>query len=563
MEGDPALTAVVVFETAFPAQLDPSNNQIFVHTWGEEECCLAAGTTEAFLCTSQDGTAIRPELHQDDYLLFEEVLGPLTGNAADASRSHRQVVLIDQEPAKTDDPLFSNTLVNGLPKPWQPGDTTLPLLRIHWRREDALTFPLCISSRPIGADLIRNVSVARGNIVLADHGLTISEPLELAEPVSDSGFKFELSHAPLTMQIQPSEVKYDVVSGRLATPRGPLTGDARDTHPAISMLVTFPTGQELWTPAPDLLESSPFDQHFVPEVNNDGAAVSRFGDCEYGREITGATRFLAMYRVGNGLTGNISAEALSHVAATPPLTNIVRVRNPLAAQAGVEPETIPQLRQRAPEAFRAEQFRAVTEADYTAAAKKLPSVASAVASFRWTGSWYTVFVGVNPADPSDLVHLPDGFTNLSAELEQQVRSFLTTYRLAGYDLEIRPPRFVPLEIDIDLCVDPSHFRGDVAHSLAGVLSNRILPDGTSGFFYPVQFVFGQPVYLSQIYAAIERVAGVDSAVITRFGRFGQLDNGELATGIMPIGSWEIAQLDNDPSFQEHGVLKINALGGKL
>jgi hypothetical protein len=70
------------------------------------------------------------------------------------------------------------------------------------------------------------------------------------------------------------------------------------------------------------------------------------------------------------------------------------------------------------------------------------------------------------------------------------------------------------------------------------------------------------VYLSRIYAAVERVEGVDSVVVTRFRRFGQPDNQELARGVMPIGPWEIAQLENDPNFMEHGVLRITALGGK-
>jgi predicted phage baseplate assembly protein len=365
------------------------------------------------------------------------------------------------------------------------------------------------------------------------------------------------------MEAQPTTVNYDAVTGHLATPRRSLAGAAGDARPAVSLLVTFPTGDELWTPVPDLLNSSPFDPNFVAEVDNSQTALLRFGDGEYGREIAGATAFRAVYRVGNGVAGNISAEALFHIAATPPLTDVLRVRNPLAAVGGTDPETIAQVQQRAPEAFRTVQFRAVTEADYTAAAKKLPVVSSAVASFRWTGSWYTVHVGVNPVDPTDLVHLPDGFTQLSPTLEQTVLAFLTTYRLAGYDLELRPPRFVPLEIDLDICVSTDHFRGDVAHAVAQVLSNTALPDGTFGLFYPGNFVFGQPVYISRIYSAVQQVAGVDSAVITVFRRFGQTDNGELAAGVMPIGPWEIAQLDNDPNFMEHGVLKINALGGKL
>src|ERR1035437_1301652 len=48
---DPALAAAVVFETTFPQDLDPRNNQIVIHTWGNDECCLAGGSTEAFLYT--------------------------------------------------------------------------------------------------------------------------------------------------------------------------------------------------------------------------------------------------------------------------------------------------------------------------------------------------------------------------------------------------------------------------------------------------------------------------------------------------------------------------------
>ena len=43
----------------------------------------------------------------------------------------------------------------------------LAVTEIAWFDEDALPFPLCISS-----DVFDDVSVALGNIVLADHGLT-------------------------------------------------------------------------------------------------------------------------------------------------------------------------------------------------------------------------------------------------------------------------------------------------------------------------------------------------------------------------------------------------------
>lgn len=568
MQGDPALVSVAAFETAFAIALEPVNNEIRIHTWGDEECCLPSGTTEVFLFAAQPGsnTAVVPVLHQNDYVLIEEVLGPLTGAAADADRTHRQVMMIDQEPdPPTSDPLFSNILLPaGVVQERVPGDQPLPLLRVHWRAVDGLSRPFCLSAKLPNGTLVQNISVMRGNMVLADHGLTAQESLSLAAPVpSTPPFRPRLSYGPLTQQMQPASVQYDPVTGRIATARTDLTGDVTAAQPAVSLFATLPTGTELWTPVPDLLENTSFDPSFVAEIDDDGHAVLRFGDDEYGQSIAGAIAINATYRVGNGRAGNVGAEALAHVAPDGPFSGVTLVRNPLPARDGTDPETIAEVQQWAPEAFRAVQFRAVTEADYARIAQLMPGVASAVATFRWTGSWYTVFIGILPSDPTDLINEPKGVMQLSPALAQDVARFLEGYRLVGIDLEIRPPQLLALEIDLLVCAAPNHFRSDVQQAVEEALSNRKLPDGSTGFFYPGKFVFGAQVYLSKIYAAVQAVEGVDSVVVTNFTPFGQPDNGELARGVIPVGPWQIARLDNDPNFMERGVLKISMRGGKL
>jgi predicted phage baseplate assembly protein len=238
------------------------------------------------------------------------------------------------------------------------------------------------------------------------------------------------------------------------------------------------------------------------------------------------------------------------------------VRNPFAAVGGVEPESIAEVRRWAPQAFRVEQFRAVTESDYAVITQKLPEVRSAVASFRWTGSWYTVFVGVQPSRSTGLIRNTNGTILLNDTLRETVFQFLTSYRQTGYDLEIRPPQFLPLEINLTICTAPDYFRGDVEQAVLDRLSSRILADGTKGLFYSGNWVFGQSLYLSQIYATVQAVQGVDSMEITLFREFGRPDNGELLRGVMPAGPWQIVQLDNDPNFREHGVLRVSMLGGK-
>src|SRR5206468_3332980 len=117
----------------------------------------------------------------------------------------------------------------------------------------------------------------------------------------------------------------------------------------------------------------------------------------------------ARYRIGNGLAGNVGAGAIAHIvtpdpadlidpadpgAPPPPSPTVADIRQPLAAIGGKDPETIAQVRELAPAAMRAVQYRAVTEADWEARAMALAGIADAKCSFRWTGSWHTVFVAL-------------------------------------------------------------------------------------------------------------------------------------------------------------------------
>ena len=577
LDQDPALQATVVFETAHDAELHPGNNEIFVHSWANEECCLAPGTRELFLyhVNQATGQASRPPLAEGDFLLLEEVRGPLSGHPADADREHRQVMRIDGPAEETEDPLYRDVLSADsegrrvLLQPNGGADPALPLLRVRFHPSDALAFPACLSARPPGEEALLHVTVARGNMVLADHGITTEDVFETADlpggrPLeAESRLRLRLSRGPITQQSEPELVVYDGATARSLTDRTELDRAASEARPAVALLATSPTGDDLWTPVPDLLDSPPNAEHFVPEVDNDGRANLRFGDGQYGREPVGVSALRAVYRWGNGTAGNVGAEALSHIAVPGGVAPFIEtVRNPLAATNGTEPESIEEVRRFAPQAFWAKQLRAVTEDDYRVLAEELDEVASAVATFRWTGSWLTVFVGVDPADSADLIQQGQGLARLSDGIRQTVLTRLTKLRIAGYDLEIRPPKFVPLEIDIDVCVCRDHFRSQVAAVVAEELSNRVLPDGRRGFFHPDHFGFGDDVYISRLYAASEEIQGVDSVVVRRFRRWAERDQGELREGVLETGPWEIARLDNDPNFKENGVLRITPLGGK-
>ena len=73
------------------------------------------------------------------------------------------------------------------------------MVEIEWDQADALPFPLCLSSINQGGAAIEDVSIARGNVVLADHGETRAE--EDLIFTGDGEFGVTLGYSPLTHSI--------------------------------------------------------------------------------------------------------------------------------------------------------------------------------------------------------------------------------------------------------------------------------------------------------------------------------------------------------------------------
>jgi hypothetical protein len=176
-----------------------------------------------------------------------------------------------------------------------------------------------------------------------------------------------------------------------------------------------------------------------------------------------------------------------------------------------------------------------------------PQTQRAAATRRWTGSWYTQFISVDRQDGQSI----DPF------FEGDLRLFLERFRLAGQDLEIDPPDYVPLEIEMNVCLKPGFYPGKIHADLLAVFSNGILPDGRQGFFHPDHFTFGQPLYLSQLISTAMAVPGVDWVDVIRLRRWASLDDKALEDGYLAVNRLEIIRLDNDLSVPEYGRISFN------
>lgn len=583
LSSDPALyrqalaDGAVVFESMAPvAALYEAHNEMPFYTWGAADCCLPAGATRATL----DGRY--PNLAPGMVLIFQEVLGPRTGQPEDADPAHRHAVRLVEvitEDAK------GRELVDPL-NPFKRPEGQF-ITEIRWHEADALPFPLCLSSttdEAHGQVLVTGVSVALGNVVLADHGRTLDESEELGVvPVSTMvrvpaaippalpgsmvaplgeprpvppRFRPRLKEGPVT-QAAPYPFETPADRKALLPARAGLSPEAAgqtmaDVLPQVTLTGTLDTNVTIWEAARDLLRFGRLDRRFVVEVEADGSARLRFGDDVHGIRPIAETRFSASYRVGNGRAGNIGADALVHIRSqAAAVVDIIAVTNPLPAEGGIEPESSEEVRQRAPVAFRTQE-RAVTPEDYARMAERHPEVQRAAATRRWSGSWNTIFLTVDRR----------GGDPISAEFEAELREFLEPYRMAGHDLEIDSPRLVPLELALHVCAAPDYFRADIRAALLDIFNNRDLSNGRRGLFHPDNFTFGQTVYLSPFIAAAQAVPGVASVTATAFGRQGLASDEGLLSGELKMGRLEIPVLDNDPRFPDRGLFRLTVEGGK-
>ncbi|WP_431970457.1 putative baseplate assembly protein [Nocardia sp. bgisy134] len=607
----------ITFETAEHLVAYPEHNELHFYTWGDRECWLPKGATRATL------RGARPELKAGDVLMLAQTMSPTTGERVDADISHRWPVrlthvMLDEDPSGglfADDPHENAVPVTNIE--WDEADALpFPLCLTATLRaegdEDAADLevstawgnmivadhgctrageqlskvppphdfaqtspesPCSTQSTDRQAPVRFRPTLARGPVThvvrtspalifesateapllaeleartygsaltdwLASHGISLCRPATVGG--GDGTWSISNGETVLRAVIASGRL---LVYGRAMAATAITAAAPRTARPAITLCVADPVSgkctDEEWLPRPDLLSSADAKE-FVIETEDDGTAILRFGDGVHGRRPPSGARFLATYRVGSGFTGNIGAEAIAHVAMVN--DRITSVGNPLPAAGGVDPESADQVRRDAPQAFRVQE-RAVTPADYAAMAERHPQVQRAVATFRWTGSWHTVFVTVDRVGGGEVTEV----------FEAELRSHLERYRMAGYDIEVDGPIYVALDIGVHICVHPDHFRTAVARDVRRNLTELFRPDNVT---------FGQPVYLSPIYAAAQTVPGVASVNVHTFARRGHPSRPHLRTGVIAIDRLEIARLDNDPNFPERGVLALTTGGGK-
>jgi hypothetical protein len=338
------------FETLYDAPLFSAHNEIAFYAWGNPEFRLPQGATSATL------KGQFPNLVPGDILIFEEVLGPRTGLPGDADPARRCAVQLTSVTPGTD------PIGGAFATPPVAGPTAIT--EITWQSADATPFAFQVTGEVLASGSARpidRISVARGNIVLADHGAsvvtetvgTVPQPsLFRPAPLVD-GFAVA-EPTPIPPRFRPRlksgppvhAVPYDTANPP-ASARDTLAVAPQDAVPCIKLTSTIGAQpQVIWTVRGDLLQSEAEAADFVVEMESDGTAWLRFGDDANGQRPPPGTRFTAQYRIGDPAAGNVAADGIGHVVSAD--RGVVRVRNPLPATGGAAPESIEHVRTTAP-----------------------------------------------------------------------------------------------------------------------------------------------------------------------------------------------------------------------
>ncbi len=458
--------------------------------------------------------------------------------------SLRQIVHLTAPGAESVDPLFGPT----------------PVTHITWGPDEALPRGLDLTKTLLGANIVPATQGARVSEDFAAGTAPATAPavtLTIARrgPNGDDAdpnwvFRYPLGRAPLAWLAQ-ADASAAPTPEILLQQTAPSTKDWR-----------FAPGGLLNSPATDLdfaldpvaWRAVAFTNSGRPsqyDIDGDAGDAIRFGDDVFGASPADQDLFQVNYRVGVGAAGNVAVDTVSQVD---PATAgvIIAARNPFPVTDGADAETAGHIVRMAPQAFRAVQFRAVRPEDYEAAAETLPWVQKAGTSLRWTGSWATVFTAVDPR----------GSEQIALDEELQLVELLNRRRLAGYESYAPNPRYLSVDLQIEICALSGWLDGDVEAGVLDRLGSSTRANDADGFFFADRFTFGSPLYRSRLEAAIQNspgVAGVKSVLYRQRGTFAGFVN--LPETLTPAPN-QILRVDNDPSWPERGVIKVIVEGGR-
>jgi uncharacterized phage protein gp47/JayE/acylphosphatase len=321
-------------------------------------------------------------------------------------------------------------------------------------------------------DLSRSLATSSaflyGNVALATHGETVSNEVLGNGDAAEAFQTFRLKKSPVTFV------------HHAGAPHG-----AADT---LKLLVS----NVYWTEVQELYGYTSTDRVFTTSVDSDGLLV-QLGDGATGaRAPSGRSNIVARYRKGIGVAGNVAAATLTTLLDRP--VGLKSATNPSAANGGTDAESRDQARSNAPNTVRT-FGRIVSLEDFEDQARQFSGIAKARATSEWSGEDHVVCLTVAGVDGAEIVD--PTYSDLVRDLNSR--------RDPNRAMRVRTYSKVNIQVRAQIDVRSDRVPDDVQAAAQAALTAYFAFDALQ---------FGQPIYLSGVYAALQAVEGVLAADIT-------------------------------------------------
>jgi hypothetical protein len=323
--------------------------------------------------------------------------------------------------------------------------------------------------------------------------------------------------------------------------------DAQGATGVTNTLQVF-VGDEQWQEVPSLAESGAGDHHVMVQIDEDQKMSFMGGDGKHGGAFaTGSNNISVRYRTGLGTAGNVAANAISVLAA--PLPFVQSSRNPVAGNAGADAQAIETTRQMAPVTVRTLD-RAVTVQDYKELALAYPGIDKANARLMRKDGRPLI----------DLVVATTGGQPLNSVMRDALTAFLQARSAPDHLVIIRDYTPVAVHLVLEAHIQPTYLRAETGVRIQKALSMGLAEDGSLGYFHFDRRGLGEDLYLSDVYALLESLPGVDFLIVKEFRKQAGPGVTKLVEDVVSMPPDGVAT-GGDATDTSIGTLSITLVGG--
>jgi uncharacterized phage protein gp47/JayE len=419
-------------------------------------------------------------------------------------------------------------LQNNLAVPDPVSGTTLVLAGIHSQLRDGQTVIVQGNLFDSSVNLPTGTSAAESALL---NGAPVLDPADnltqvtLKEPLSNAYVVATCSLLGNVAEVTQGEtIKGEVLGSGDGTAfqsyplkQGPLTylpSSDPESGSAVQSTLFVNVNGVLWTEKLTLAGSAPHDQVFTTTRDSSGKTTVVFGDGFNGaRPASGINNVHARYRKGLGSSGNLPAGAIQQLVDS--LPGVQKVTNPLPSAGGGDPDNAAQVRLRAPASLRT-FGRAISVPDYAAMALSYPGIGKASAA--WIAR-----------DPITMVPLAHPYVQLTVAavngsaiqgtvFANKLRLFLDEHRDPNIPLRLQDFASIPIQVAAEVDINSHAPQQATLSRVHAALNPGLNPDGSFGFFAFDSLDFGQSIYLSALYTALQAIPGVDDVTVTTLRR---------------------------------------------